>query len=265
MDKLSFSNIAWDTQDDEIALEMLMRFGYSGIEIAPTKIFSANPYDKKEQATIYQKYILEQYSLVISSMQSIWFGKTENIFSNEESRSNLIEYTKKAIDLAQLLKCKNLVFGNPKNRNTYDSRDYNTALEFFKILGDYAQLKDTVIALEPNPSIYGTNFLNTTKEAYEFIKETNNAGIKLNLDIGTMLANREDFDILPEVINYVSHIHISEPYLENIIPRKLHCDVAEFLKEVAYPNFVSVEMKNPGSIERVIQTMEYVRGVFNEI
>ena len=42
---------------------------------------------------------------------------------------------------------------------------------FFNILGDYAKLKNTVIALEANPDIYGTNFINTTKEAFSFVKK----------------------------------------------------------------------------------------------
>ena len=43
---LSISNIAWDTLNNEKIYDMLKKYGFKGLEIAPTKIMGENPYEK---------------------------------------------------------------------------------------------------------------------------------------------------------------------------------------------------------------------------
>ena len=93
--KVSISDIAWDIMDDEEMLEFLQE-NHFDLEIAPTKIVPETPYQNLKRAKEY-KDKLEQKNIQVSSMQSIWFGKTENIFESEENRRILIEYTKEAI------------------------------------------------------------------------------------------------------------------------------------------------------------------------
>lgn len=42
--KLAISNIAWGAEDDENIYDMMVRYGYKGLEIAPTRIFPTDPY-----------------------------------------------------------------------------------------------------------------------------------------------------------------------------------------------------------------------------
>ena len=114
--KLSISNIAWDSGEDDKIYLLMQKYGFSGLEIAPTKIFPQNPYDKIEEAKLWAQNLKEKYGFVIPSMQSIWYGRSEKIFASAEDRQILINYTKKAIDFASAIGCKNLVFGCPKNR-----------------------------------------------------------------------------------------------------------------------------------------------------
>ena len=101
--KLSISNIAWAKTDDLKMYEYVAQQGFQGIEIAPTRIFEDNPYDKLQEAEDFAKQLKNEYGLEISSMQSIWFGKTQKIFGSQEERNELIEYTKKARRLYLLL------------------------------------------------------------------------------------------------------------------------------------------------------------------
>ena len=78
--KLSISNIGWKKEYDETMYQFLKEEGYDGIEIAPTRIFPVCPYDHLKEAKEFSDYLLQNYSLEISSMQSIWYGKTERIF-----------------------------------------------------------------------------------------------------------------------------------------------------------------------------------------
>ena len=48
--KLSVSNIAWSPERDETVLILLKKHGFSGVEIAPTRLFPEAPYDKIEEA-----------------------------------------------------------------------------------------------------------------------------------------------------------------------------------------------------------------------
>lgn len=260
--KLSISNIAWSNEYDEIMYSCLQQTGYTGIEIAPTRIFADNPYNKLENAKEYVACLKQNYELEISSMQSIWFGRTEKIFGSSEERQMLTDYTKKAIDFANAVGCKNLVFGCPKNRATDKNSDIKIAIDFFKVLGDYAFSKYTVLSMEANPVLYGTNFINTTLQAFDLVKLVASKGFKVNVDFGTILYNGESLQHISDNLSVVNHIHISEPGLGLIERRGFHNELAATLKEKSYENFVSIEMKNLENILLVQKTVEYIREVF---
>ena len=168
--KYSISNIAWGKEYDGEMYSFLKENGVDGIEIAPTRIFE-NPYDRLEEAHLYSYMLKNKYGLTVSSMQSIWYGIGQNIFGTDEDRQFLTDYTKKAVLFAESMGIKNLVFGCPKNRNVPQGANIDIAFEFFKQIGDFAFEHGTNIALEPNPVIYNTNFLNYTKDCCEFVKK----------------------------------------------------------------------------------------------
>ncbi|HSP48051.1 MAG TPA: sugar phosphate isomerase/epimerase family protein [Clostridiaceae bacterium] len=260
--KLSISNIAWSADQDERMYRFLNEMGYSGIEIAPTRIFSEDPYGKLPEAKAFAKMLEEKHQLEVPSMQSIWFGKTERIFGSEEEREILLAYTKKAVDFAAAVRCKNLVFGCPRNRVISDRGQYPIAVTFFSELGEYAKEKGTVIAIEPNPPIYQTNFINTTREAFALVADVNCEGLMVNIDIGTVIENGEDLDVMAGRLDRVSHIHISEPFLARIAERELHKRLFSLLDSEGYEKYISIEMKNLGNLDDVQQTMRYVKEVF---
>ncbi|MBR5913685.1 MAG: TIM barrel protein [Selenomonadaceae bacterium] len=256
--KLSISNIAWSNENNATVYKFMQEKNFLGLEIAPTKIFPNNPYDELENATLWKK----ELPFEISSMQSIWFGRNEKIFGDSTERETLFNYTKMAIDFAEVIGCKNLVFGCPKNRYLTENIDKNIGTEFFKQIADYALKQKTVVGMEANPTIYNTNYINTTQEALNLISEVDSEGFKLNLDVGTMIANEENLEILRGKVHLMNHVHISEPFLKPIQKRNLHVELAELLRSEGYKNFVSIEMATVDDIEIISEIMEYVRGVF---
>jgi len=262
--KLSISNIAWGKESDLEMYEYISTQGLQAIEIAPTRIFEEAPYEKLEQAKEFYNNLKEKYNLEISSMQSIWYGKSEKIFESEIARKSLINYTKKAIDFASVINCKNLVFGCPKNRNRIanNKEEYNIALDFFREIGEYAKQKNTVFAIEANPVNYNTNFLNTTNQAINIVKDIASEGIKVNFDLGTVLTNEENLDIFENNLSLINHIHISEPNLNVIQERDIHKKIAKILKDSNYDRYVSIEMKNTGDLENVKQVIKYIKEIF---
>ena len=260
--KLSVSNIAWSPERDETVFNLLKKHGFSGVEIAPTRLFPEDPYDKTEEAKAVKNDLETRFGLEIPSMQSIWYGVTDRIFGEAEERTRLTAYSRKAIDFAEAIKCKNLVFGCPKNRALPDGADPGIAVPFFRELGEYAKAHNTVVAMEANPPIYNTNYINTTKEALALIREVGSDGFRLNLDVGTMVENREDVSVLEGAEALIHHVHISEPGLVPIQKRELHRELAAFLRSFGYEGFVSIEVKRQDDIGELERMMDYVSGLF---
>lgn len=262
--RLSISNIAWSSEQDNKVYELMKKHGYSGLEIAPTRIFTESPYDKYIEAETWSKKFKEDYSFFISSMQSIWYGRQERIFGNQEERQFLICYTKKAVDLAAAIDCKNLVFGCPRNRNIPNGVVFQNAIAtaFFREIGDYAFNKGTFIGMEANPPIYNTNYINDTKSALELIKEVDSKGFLLNLDVGTMIHNNEDAQELVGSVKRINHVHISEPGLKPIEERDLHKELRKVLDSEGYQGFISLEMGRVDDIQIINDKMQYIRSIF---
>ena len=264
--KLSISNIAWAAENDAEMYQFLKESGFQGLEIAPTRIFTETPYDKLSEAKEWAGELRKKYGLEVPSMQSIWYGHQEKIFGTKEERKVLIDYTKKAIDFAEVIGCKNLVFGNPKNRDTDDvPGNYSTAIEFFREIGDYALEHNTTIAIEANPVIYSTHFLNTTEQAVEMAYKCGSEGVKVNVDLGTIIYNEEDINYLKQITDYINHVHISEPGLKPVEHRVLHSQVLSILKEIGYEGFISIEMGRLSGIESVQGVINYLIHIANRV
>lgn len=258
--KYSISNIAWDKSDDLAMYTFLQSVGMDGIEIAPTRLFD-NPYENLEQAQLYATMLKNRFNLAVSSMQSIWYGKSGNIFNKEEAKE-LAAYTKQAMDFANAMGIKNLVFGCPRNRTMPEGAKEEDVLEFFYDLGEYAKSKNTVLALEANPVIYNTNFMNTTTQAAEFCKKVGSDGVKLNVDFGTILYNKENPHVIKTYKNLVNHIHLSVPQLKYVEKIKEHSTLKKVLNKIDYDGYLSIEMGNVGDINKVKQAVMYLKENF---
>jgi len=270
--KLAVSNIAWTAEEDEKVYALMRKYGYTGLEIAPTRIFETNPYEDLDAVKAWRQEFAVKEGFEIPSMQSIWYGRTERMFGDEAQRQTLLEYTKKAVDFAEAAQCKNLVFGSPKNRILPDISSRvlrRKGVEFFKEVGDYALSKNKVICMEANPLSYHTNYVNTTRVAMSLIHEVESDGFGLNLDIGTMLENRERIEeTLLGRAHMIQHVHLSEPFLKPIVMERyskwLHGELAAFLRENDYQGYVSVEMSRlEGGVDgRMDEILAYGKEMF---
>jgi len=245
--KLAASNLCWAAANDEAAWGKMKELGYTGLEIAPTRIFPQAPYDCLNGAALFAGVMYQKYGFVIPSMQSIWYGQSGSIF-----------------DAADACRCGSLVFGCPRQRAVPEGHTPEEAEGFFARLGVEAARNGVRLALEANPPIYNTNYLNTTREAFRLVKKLGLPGLAVNLDVGTMIANGEHPEDFALDMKYVSHIHISEPGLGAIQPRPIHRQLALLLGAVGYRGFVSVEMKAQDP-DTLTACLEYVKEVFGEV
>lgn len=261
--KLAASNIGWEAKDDASVYERMKALGFSGLEIAPTRLVAERPYDPDNQrlAAALAADIGGKWGLRVCSMQSIWYGLTERIFGTEEERDFLFRYTCSAVDFAALVGVPHLVFGCPKNRVIDHPDQYPVGVKFFADCAGYAAKKGVVIGVEANPPIYGTNYLNTTLDAVELVKAVDSPSLRLNLDLGTIIANQEGLDALPAVIPYASHVQISEPGLAKIVRRPVQVELARLLNAQGYEGWVSLEMRTLG-LPELFSSLEIVAEAF---
>jgi sugar phosphate isomerase/epimerase len=255
--KLSISNIGWEEKNDAAVYDLMRANGFKGLEIAPTRVFGKDPYDQLEKAGQWA----EKLEFDVPSMQSIWYGISGNIFEDAD-RDMLISYTKKAILFAQKIGCRNLVFGCPRCRSIPKDKTVDDAVAFFRELGDYAYEHDTVIAMEANPPIYNTNFINRTEDAFDLISRVGSKGFLLNLDVGTMIENGESVDMLKGRTHLINHVHVSEPYMKPVCKRDLHNELSDLLRASGYDRYVSIEVATIDDMAVIASMIEYVGDVF---
>lgn len=154
--KLAISNIAWETGEDEQVYALMRKYGYSGLEIAPTRFFERDPYEDLDAVRAWRGGFAKKEGFEIPSMQSIWYGRSEKLFADETQRQVLLDYTRKAVDFAKAALCTNLVFGSPRNRILPDPLDQGLrrqGIDFFRAIGNYACAQETTVGMEANPAI----------------------------------------------------------------------------------------------------------------
>ena len=256
--RLSISNIAWDTGQNETVYSFMQELGYTGMEIAPTKFFPELPYDHWKEFHLLCEELKERFGISVCSMQSILYGMDQNLF-DVRGAEKLLVYLDKAFAFGEEAGGCNLVFGCPKNRSIPEGRSWKDAIPFFAEAATLALGHSCVLALEANSPMYGTNFINTTAEAFEFAREV--PGLRVNLDFGTIIDCEDDLQTVADNLYLVNHVHISEPGLVPVKPREEHKELAAILKDSDYSGYVSIEMKQT-DMDTIKETMDYVLETF---
>ena len=261
--RLAISNIAWNIEEDPEIVRLLQKHQIDAIDIAPTKYFP-NPKTPNTRDIKHIKNWWEDHGVEITGMQSLLFGKPNlNIFAGKKDQNKILEYLQGIFRIGEILGAKRLVFGSPKNRDRSlltDSQAFDSAVFFFRKLGNLAQENGLVVNLEPNPIQYGSNFMITTEETANVVNAVNHGSIKMQFDTGSIAISNESADnILKRYSDLIGHIHISEP---NLIPlgdgATDHAVFAKALKRFLPNHFLVIEMiatkteAHINSIERAI-------------
>lgn len=266
--RISISNIAWDRNDDEQVVSILHKLHVDAIDIAPGKFFdsSMTPTDAEIQEV---KEWWNSRGIELVGMQALLFGTTGlNVF-NPETHTELLNHLEKVCRIAAGLNIKKLTFGSPKNRDLsgLDSSSVERiSLQFFALMGDLAKKWGVIFCLEPNPTIYSCNFLTTTTEAANFVTKLNHPNVKLQLDSGTIITNRENFEVEFETYKHlIGHVHASDT---NLVPIRDHSDyhksIASKLKSINFP-LATIEMltnKSANPLSDIQEAVEFALRIY---
>lgn len=262
--KLAISNIAWAKHDDSVVLELLKSNGVTGIEVAPTKIWQDWKGASHRSATEYKR-IMQDKGFELPAMQAILFGKPELQLFDKTSHVAFLEHIKLVSELANGFGSKVMVFGAPKNRKRGQipySEAMEIASEFFNKAGNICVDNGCCIGLEHNPVEYGCDFATNVLDAKELVEKVGNQGFKLHVDsAGLHMCGGDIKEMIVKAGEFV-HYHISEPMLEPIcdatVDQKSGIDT---LKKINYKEWVSIEMKEPISIELLEKSLHNVKDI----
>ena len=129
----------------------------------------------------------------------------------------------------------NVVFGNPSLRNTNSDQEKHNAILFFK---EYVKKYNNVIAIEPLHQSYGTNFINTYREAVDFIESIGEDRVMINLDLGSSLIGLDEIGA-----QYVKHVHVSGQNLSGLdkLDERYYVDAISKLLDLGYDGYISLE------------------------
>jgi len=246
--KAAISNIAWRAEEDRSIAELLARLGFSGLEVAPTRVWK-NPLAATSAEIAAQRRFWESHGLPIVAMQSLLFGHPElTLFESAEMRAKTFTYLSSMISLGRDLGAHVVVFGSPKNRKTNgrSASDIQTiALDFFRALGNRAGEAGVCFCIEPNPSNYECDFITTSHAGAELVRAVNTSGFGLHLDAAAMTLAEENPDTaVPLVAPLIRHFHVSEKDLAPIGSGSVdHARFAAALRRQKYAQWVSIEMR----------------------
>lgn len=215
--RLSISNIAWDTTEDETMATLLSRFAVNAIDIAPGKYFPEPAQASSAQISEVRQW-WQVRGIDIVGMQALLFGTSGlNVFGDAESQNKMLTHLQAVCRIGAAIGAHYLVFGSPKNRDRSglsDTQAQEAASVFFTRLGDIAQHEGVCMCLEPNPTFYGANFMTHSTDTAAFVTALNHPAIKMQLDTGAIALNEEDTaQVLQNYAHLIGHIHASEPRL----------------------------------------------------
>jgi sugar phosphate isomerase/epimerase len=261
--KLSISNIIWTKGEEHLTsfLENSNSVGFSGVELALSCFWEEPTLSTKSQIQ-WLKEQLEKFQLEISALHSLTFTREDlELFGSSKKRFELLDYTKRYIDLANLLECRNIVFGSPKSRKTNGKSKLECDeifLNFLKNIEEYSS--NVFLNIEPlHPS--SCEYLNTFDEVLSLVQNESFHNIKIQLDVRSFIENGESLEILDSNYEYISHCQVSDPGLK--IPTfefsKYHEKTHQILKEKKYAGFVAGEILNRESINEKV----FLKNTFN--
>ena len=100
------------------------------------------------------------------------------------------------------------------------------------------------MCIEPNPPSYDCDFINTTAEAVALVEKIGSRGVKVQGDLGAILAAGDDpAAAVSSAGPLLGHFHVSEPGLGEIANLGASQSAAKSLAETAYAGWVSIEMR----------------------
>ena len=181
--------------------------------------------------------------------QAILFGVPQaQLFGPDEGRAFESHLQQVAL-LAAGLGARVCVLGAPRQR-ARGALGLAQALErarpIFRRLATHFHEAGVLLALEPARPEYGGDFLTTTAEIAQYVRELDRPGLGIQLDAAALHSAGESLATFledPALRSWLAHVHISEPGLGGYRGSQLpHADHLRRLREAGWTHGCSFEL-----------------------
>ncbi len=268
---LSFSTNAFVKFSVLEAIEIIARTGYSGVEIL-ADVPHLYPYSTKASVIPAAAGIreiassLEKNRIRVANINAntaagyygvkFWEPVFEPSLANpdEDARKWRVEYTKKCIDMAGFLSCRNVSVTSGKMVPGVKPEDSLALLRRSLVeIIEYAAAKDIRVGMEYEPGL----LVERADELLSLIREIDAENFGANLDLGhSYLAGEAAAHVTQMLGPRIFHIHIediSKRKHYHLVPGEGEIDFEDIFRALAairYDGFVTVELytfpENPG-------------------
>lgn len=245
--RVALSILALQTSNDFHVLEQVRLHGISGIEVAPTKVWP-NWQGITSSSMFSYRRSLEDIGFEIPSLQAVLFGKPDALlFGTPGQQKQFFEHMSMISDIAATLGARKVVLGAPKNRDrgiVTNSDAMVIAIETFRRLASQFANVGCQLCIEPNPEVYGCNFITNAAQGLQLVQEVASPGFALHLDSGAMFLAGDNPDTeIRRAQLCLGHFHVSEPNLVGFdMPQVDHRANFLALREIHYCGWLAVEV-----------------------
>lgn len=239
--RISVSNIGWLSREDTEIAALLTSRGVTAIDLTMGRYFDEPHLASSKEWQSITKWWRDR-GFAIPAVQSLLFGVgLRNIFAGTEDRNYLHSAMSRVISLAADAEIPRLVFGSPQQRKrlSLNQSEFDIAQDFFSSLGSLAASHEVSLLIEPNSRRHGCNFLNTAREALDFVSMVGSQGLGVNLDLGS-----EPQESLPEIVGDLGqfgHLHVSTETLEPLSVEMSWVAKLQVISDLSGFEFVTIE------------------------
>lgn len=242
------SNIALPAYDHGKELAALPALGLSGLEVAPSRVWS-DTFDglKSADVTSYRNQV-EDAGLQIIGLHSLFYDHPElGLFKDADGRKRSLDFLVHLSAVCRDLGGRTLIWGGGRKRGaTASEAAYEEAARFMQDLCRRIDGHGTVFCFEPlGPA--DTDFINTVFDAIRVINDVNHPALALQLDAKALVENDElrlDTFLAASESESLIHVHVNQPGLQCLDDGPVdHKKMGDFLQKIGYDAWVSIEQR----------------------
>lgn len=248
--------------DIEHAFARVKECGYEGVELM---VCNPRQIDVPQLQRLCEKYDMEIPMVCTGEV----FGQGGVCFSHPDPavREEAIVRCKAAVEVAMVFGAQ-INIGRVRGGYLWGEEPEGCrrrSIDGMREVAEYAQASGVIMALEPVNSI-AINFINTTQEGIEAVKEINMPACKLMLDSNHMYI--EDMDMIQSVHDakdYVTYVHLVDS--NRLYPGNRKLDFHSFLsalKYIGYDGWLGVEVfQRPTQDVALEKSAAYINDILN--
>lgn len=274
--KTGFSTNAFTEKSLLHGIDTISGIGYDGVELVLDTPHAFLPLNKKYLSEI--KNCIKKNKIEVANLNANtvvgWYENNTIIEKFEPSLSNKNEklrqwrlnYTKKAVELADELESPSICLTSGISTKSEKQTCLRTFKKSLTELASFAETKNISIAIEYEPGL----LIENSDDVYHIVSQFNNVG--LNLDVCHAAVLGEDISkIIKKFRKKIIHTHISDCKNNihfHLIPGLGSIDFSAMyrsLKEINYEGFLTAELytysKNPEYAAKI--TFTYLKNLMS--